>query len=74
MRCFKYEEQAILEKCHKCKWRDQDFDPANAKVFLRHYDKARLYVVSHNVIQPYSRGYGGFTIKFINLSGLWNIC
>lgn len=58
----------------ECKWRDQDFDPANAKVFLRHYDKARLCVVSHNVIQPYSRRYGDFTIKFINLAGLRDIC
>lgn len=57
----------------ECKWRDNDFDPANAKVFLRHYDKAQVYVVSHNVSHPYSRRYGDFTFKFINLAGLRDI-
>ena len=58
----------------ECKWRDKDFDPANAKVFLRHYDKAQVYVVSHNVSHPYSHRYGDFMIKFINLAGIENIC
>ncbi|MEK7849460.1 MAG: DUF4143 domain-containing protein, partial [Candidatus Omnitrophota bacterium] len=58
----------------ECKWRDKDFDPANAKVFLRHYDKAQIYVVSHNVNHPYSRKYGDFTFKFTNLANLQNIC
>ena len=58
----------------ECKWRDKDFDPANARVFLRHYDKAQVYVVSHNVSRPYSRRYGDFTIKFIDLRSFENIC
>ena len=58
----------------ECKWRDKEFDPANTKVFLRHYDKAQVYVVSHNLSHPYSRRYGDFTFKFINLAGLENIC
>ncbi len=58
----------------ECKWADKDFDPANAKVFLKHYAKAQVYVVSHNVSHPYSHKYGDFTFKFINLSGLENIC
>jgi len=58
----------------ECKWRDKDFDPANAKVFLRHYDKAQVYVVSHNISHPYSHRYGDFTIKFINLADIENIC
>ena len=57
----------------ECKWRDKDFNPANARVFLKHYDKAQVYVVAHNVSQPYSRRYGDFAIKFINLAGLENI-
>ena len=58
----------------ECKWRDKDFDPANTKVFLRHYDKAQVYVVSHNVSHTYSRRYGDFTIKFMNLADFENIC
>ncbi|RLE05131.1 MAG: hypothetical protein DRJ06_09380, partial [Candidatus Aminicenantes bacterium] len=58
----------------ECKWADKDFDPANAKVFLKHYNKAQVYVVSHNVSRPYSRRYDDFTIKFINLAGIENIC
>ena len=58
----------------ECKWRDKEFDPSNAKVFLRHYDKAQVYVVSHNLSHPYSRRYGDFKFKFINLAGLENIC
>lgn len=57
----------------ECKWSDKDFDPANTKVFLGHYDKAQVYVVSHNVKHPYSRRYGDLTIKFINLAGLEKI-
>jgi len=58
----------------ECKWADKDFDPANAKVFLKHYDKAQVYVVSHNVSRPYNHKYGDVTIKFINLASLENIC
>jgi predicted AAA+ superfamily ATPase len=58
----------------ECKWRDKEFDPANAKVFLTHYEKAQVYVVSHDVGRPYSRRYDDFTFKFINLAGLENIC
>ncbi|MFH0791353.1 MAG: ATP-binding protein [Candidatus Omnitrophota bacterium] len=58
----------------ECKWRDKEFDPVNVKVFLKHYDKAQVCVVSHNVNQPYSRRYGDFTVRFINLTGLENIC
>ncbi|MCX5681306.1 MAG: ATP-binding protein [Candidatus Omnitrophica bacterium] len=58
----------------ECKWSDKDFDPANAKVFLRHYDKAQVYVVSHNVSQPYSHRYGDFTVRFVNLAGLKDSC
>jgi len=58
----------------ECKWRDKEFDPANAKVFLKYYDKAQVYVVSHDVSRPYSRRYGDFTFKFINLAALNNIC
>lgn len=58
----------------ECKWRDKDFDPANTKVFLRHYDKAQVYVVANNVVQPYNRKYGDATVKFINLPHLERIC
>jgi hypothetical protein len=58
----------------ECKWRDKDFDPKNVNVFLKHYDKAQIYVVAHNVKEPYSRKYSGNTIKFINLDSLKNIC
>ncbi len=58
----------------ECKWSDKDFDPSNAKVFLRHYDKAQIYVVSRNVSHPYSHRYGDFTVKFINLTDFGSIC
>jgi len=58
----------------ECKWRDKDFDPANIKVFLRRYDKAQVYVVSHNVAQSYNRRYGDSTVKFINLTDIEKIC
>lgn len=57
----------------ECKWADKDFEPSNARVFLRHYDKAQVYVVSHNVGQPYSRKYGDAAFKFINLAGLKSV-
>lgn len=58
----------------ECKWRSKDFNPTNAKVFLRHYEKVQLYVISHDVSHPYSRRYDNFAVKFINLDGLANLC
>jgi predicted AAA+ superfamily ATPase len=58
----------------ECKWRDGDFDPSNAKIFSRHYDKAEIYVVSHNVSRSYGRKYGDLVVKFVNLTDLGAIC
>ncbi|MEI8175291.1 MAG: DUF4143 domain-containing protein [Candidatus Omnitrophota bacterium] len=57
----------------ECKWRDKDFDPANARLFARHYDKTRVYVVSSNVNRPYSRTYGDLTVKFVGLADIKDI-
>ena len=57
----------------ECKWRDEDFDPKNLLILLRHYENFKPYVVSHNVRHAYSRKYGDFTIKFINLAELGKI-
>ncbi len=54
----------------ECKWNDKDFDPTNAIIFLKHHDKATVYVVASNVNKSYSRTYGGFVIKFIGLADL----
>ncbi len=58
----------------ECKWRDRDFDPANIKVFLRHYDKAQVCVVCHDISRPYSRRYGDFRVEFIGLTDIGKIC
>jgi len=58
----------------ECKWRDKDFDPANVKIFLRYYPKARVYVIAHDINRPYDREYDGFTVKFVSLANLEMIC
>ena len=54
----------------ECKWTATDFDPANVKIFRKHYKRGRNLVVVSDVKRSYSRSYDDVTVKFVNLEDL----
>lgn len=59
-------EPVVIE----CKWTATDFDPANVKIFRKHYKRGRNLVVVSDVKRSYSRNYDDVTVKFVSLEDL----
>lgn len=54
----------------ECKWSAKDIDPANLKVFRRHYPRGDTYVVAHDVQRPFTRTVDDVTLTIVGLSDL----
>ncbi len=54
----------------ECKWSARDYDPANLKIFRRHYPDGSNFVVAADVARTYSRRYHDIVVTFVNLHGL----
>jgi len=54
----------------ECKWTASRFDPAGLLAFRRQYPQGLNLVVAHDVERPYSRAFGGLTVRFIGLRDL----
>ena len=54
----------------ECKWSPDNFDPANLRVFRRHYPQGENFVVCPNVAESYTRSYRGLVVRFCNPDGL----
>lgn len=54
----------------ECKWSARDYNPANLKIFRRHYPAGPNFVVAADVPRPYTRRYHDIVVTFVNLHGL----
>jgi hypothetical protein len=54
----------------ECKWSATDFDAANLQAYRRAYPGGVNLVVANDVERPFSRSYGGVSVKFVGLLGL----
>lgn len=54
----------------ECKWSAKDLDPANLKVFRRHYPRGDTFVVAQDVDRPSARKIGDLTLTLVGLSHL----
>ena len=54
----------------ECKWRAEEFDPSNLRVFRRRYPEGKNYVVCHNIDRPYKRSFKDVEVRFVNLPHL----
>ncbi|OGX46385.1 MAG: hypothetical protein A3G38_00140 [Omnitrophica WOR_2 bacterium RIFCSPLOWO2_12_FULL_51_8] len=52
----------------ECKWAAGRADSKNIEIFLNHYPRASVLVVSHDIKQPYSRKAGRNIIKYVSLA------
>ena len=59
-------EPTVIE----CKWTATDFDPANIKIFRRHYKRGLNFVVVSDIKRSHSRNYGDVTVRFVSLEDL----
>ena len=54
----------------ECKWKAEDFDPSNLRVFRRRYPEGKNYVVCHNIDRPYKRFFNELEVRFVDLPHL----
>lgn len=54
----------------ECKWSSKDFDPANLRVFRRHYPDGENFVVTPRIDAPMERKFDGLRVRFLDLNGL----
>lgn len=54
----------------ECKWKAEEFDPANLQVFLRQYPQGKGIVVASDISRSYQRKYGNISVRFLRLSEL----
>jgi hypothetical protein len=57
----------------ECKWSADAFDPANLRLFRRHYPEGVNFVVAHDVADAYTRRFGSLAVRFIGLEALAEI-
>ncbi|MBI2073121.1 MAG: DUF4143 domain-containing protein [Gemmatimonadetes bacterium] len=67
---FVLARRAAAPTAVECKWSAQDLDPANLKIFRRHYPKGATFVVAHDVDRPSVRRTGDFPVTVIGLKDL----
>jgi hypothetical protein len=51
----------------EAKWKSDAFDPANLRIFRRHYPQGSNYVIAHDVDRPFSHRYGELAVRFLGL-------
>ena len=54
----------------ECKWSASDFDAGNLQAFRRPYPRGDNLVVANDVERPFTRSYGGLSVRFVGLSDL----
>jgi predicted AAA+ superfamily ATPase len=54
----------------ECKWSADAFDPANLRIFRRHYPQGVNFVVAHDVVDGYTRRLGSLAVRFIGIEAL----
>ncbi len=54
----------------ECKWRGEQADLGNLRIFRRAYPKGRNLVVASDAEVPFVRNLGGADVEFLSLSGL----
>lgn len=67
---FVIARRAATPTAIECKWSARDLDPANLKVFRRHYPRGDTFLVAHDVDRPAVRRIGDFTLTIVGLSDL----
>ncbi len=54
----------------ECKWKSDYFNPSNLMIFRGKYPKGENYVVSQDIIKPYSKVFSNIEVNFVNLKTL----
>ena len=54
----------------ECKWKDDQFEPANLKAFRNQYPEGPNWIVCQNIDRSYTRTYDKLKAEFINLKTL----
>ena len=54
----------------ECKWKDDQFEPANLKAFRNQYPEGPNWIVCQNIDRSYTRTYDKLKAQFINLKTL----
>jgi len=54
----------------ECKWRADEFDPKNLKIFRKHYPEGKSVVAAADVDREFVRSYGDMEVSFVGLRGV----
>ena len=57
----------------ECKWKEDEFEPKNFKIFSKHYPDFRKVVVSSDVNIPHKKTFSSIEIEFFNINHLIEI-
>ncbi len=54
----------------ECRWMADHFEPAGLRAFRHRYPSGLNYVASSDVDRPFTKRFGGLSVRFVSLSGL----